>query len=449
MQKKRGVLLGFLILSLVVATACSGGGSGDASGASAAGSSAAAGSSGDGEVKTVTFANWAAAEESTQPYIAEVISAFEAENPNIKIDVQSIPVSDILKEVTIQATAGNAPDIAQISSDNVLQLQTAGLIQPLDDLLGADFQADLYPDLYDSIGVVDGKHYASPWANSTHGFFYNRKLLEQAGLDPDSPPKTIDELKEALTVAREKLPDDVILLQADTTVRTLGLTQQWPFLVAFNDGVAPFTLEGEVNFNTEGIKEYMEFMRWAVDENITLPGLKYGEFRPYAAQDKLLFGNDVSCFDGIVRSLNEELTPEILYETWGATALPGTNAGVQATPVQAHSLVIFEGSDVSEEAALFLEYLVASDAGLNDYIAPTGWVPAVQSANEKSPAIAENPIVTSFIEDVVPTGTTLPTGPDYTSYAEIIMTAVQQVITTDDEIQPILDDAQAQLEALF
>jgi maltose-binding protein MalE len=43
----------------------------------------------------------------------------------------------------------------------------------------------------------------------------------------------------------------------------------------------------------------------------------------------------------------------------------------------------------------------------------------------------------------------MPTGPDYAGYAEIIMTAVQQVITTDAAIQPILDDAQKKLEALF
>jgi maltose-binding protein MalE len=43
----------------------------------------------------------------------------------------------------------------------------------------------------------------------------------------------------------------------------------------------------------------------------------------------------------------------------------------------------------------------------------------------------------------------MPTGPDYASYAEIIMTAVQQVITTNDAIQPIIDAAQKKLEALF
>ncbi|AEF81901.1 ABC transporter substrate-binding protein [Leadbettera azotonutricia] len=403
----------------------------------------------DGGVKTISFANWASVEEATQSRIAAVITAFEQAHPDLKIDVQGIPVSDIVKEITIRSTAGNPPDIAQLSSDNVRQLQSANLLIPLDDLLSADFKKDLYPDLYDATGLIDGKHYAAPWANSTHGLFYNKKLLAQAGLDPNKPPKTIDELNAILRAAKPKLPAGTLFLQVDTTVRTLGLIHQWPFLLAFNNGVEPYNLKGEVHFNTPGIKAYLEWLRWLVKEEYTLPGLKYGEFRPYAAQDKLLFGNDWTTFDGILRSLNPQLTPAILYETWGATALPAGSDGKARTPVQAHALVIFRNSKVQKETASFLEFLAASPDSLNKYIAASGFTPATQSAFSKAPAFSESGFIKSFISDVVPTSVPMPTGPDYASYAEIIMTAVQQVITTDAAIQPILDDGQKKLEALF
>jgi multiple sugar transport system substrate-binding protein len=402
-----------------------------------------------GEVKTVTFANWASVEEATQPRISAVIKAFEASHPDIRIEVQGIPVSDIVKEITIRSTSGNAPDIAQLVSDNVRQIQAIGLLRPLDDLLSPGFKNDLYQDLYDATGLIDGQHFAAPWANSTHGLFYNKKLLKEAGLDPLKPPKTIDELNDILKIARQKLPSDVILLQADTTIRTLGLIHQWPFLLAFNDGVEPYNLKGEVRFNTDGIKKYMEWLRLAIKDGYTLPGLKYGEFRPYAAQDKLLFGNDWTCFDGILRSLNKDLTPEALYETWGATSLPAGSDGTHRTPVQAHALVIFKDSKVSREAAQFLEFFVSDEAALNEYIAASGFTPATLSAFEKAPVLADSPFIKSFVSDVVPASVPMPTGPDYASYAEIIMTAVQEVITTDEPIQPILDSAQKKLEELF
>jgi multiple sugar transport system substrate-binding protein len=401
------------------------------------------------EVKTVVFANWVSVEEATQGRIGEIIGAFEAANPDIRIEVQGIPVSDIVKEITIRSAAGNPPDIAQVPSDNVRALQSAGLLAPLDHLLDASFRKNIYPDLYDATGLVGDSHYAVPWANSTHGLFYNRRLLAQAGLDPNKPPKTLVELTSILKTAREKLPDDVILLQADTTVRTLGLLHQWPLMLAFNNGVEPYNLKGEVNFNTDGIKKYLEWLRTLVKEKYTLPGLKYGEFRPYAAQGKLLFGNDWTCFDGIVRSLNKELTSESLYETWGATALPAGMDGIHRTPVQAHALVVFEGSKVKPETAKFLEFLVADKVAVEQYIAANGFTPVTADAFEKAPELSKNAFIRAFVSDVIPSSVTMPTGPDYASCAEIIMTAVQEVITTDKPIEPILVSAQEELEELL
>ena len=403
----------------------------------------------EGEQKVVTFVNWASVEEATQPNILAIIEAFEKENPDIKIDNQGIAVSDIVKELTIMCTAGNAPDVAQLVSDNVRQLQASNFLHPLDGLFSEEFVAQLYPDLYDACGLVDGQHYASPWANSTHGLFYNRKLMEEAGFDPNKPPTTIDELTEMMRIAKEKLPDDVIMLQADTTVRTIGLIHQWPLMLAFNEGVEPYNLAGEVNMNTEGMKAYMEWMRMLVNDGLVPPGLKYGEFRPYAAQNKLLFGNDWTCFDGIVRSLDANITPEIMYETWGATNLPAGKDGIPRTPVQAHSLVIFKDSDVSEEAAKFVEFMVANKVGVEEYIASNGFTPVTVNALEVVPSLANSPFITGFSSDVIPTSVPMPTGPDYAMYAEIIMVAVQEVITTDNAIEPILANAQKKLEALF
>jgi ABC-type glycerol-3-phosphate transport system substrate-binding protein len=159
--------------------------------------------------------------------------------------------------------------------------------------------------------------------------------------------------------------------------------------------------------------------------------------------------NDWTTFDGIVRSLNPQLTPAILYETWGATALPAGSDGKHRTPVQAHALVVFRNSKVQKETVSFLEYLTASPEALNKYIAASGFTPATLSAFDKAPAFSESGFIKSFLSDVVPSSVAMPTGPDYASYAEIIMTAVQQVITTNDAIQPIIDAAQKKLEALF
>ena len=405
----------------------------------------------DGGQVTLSFVNWASVEEATQADILRVIDAFQAENPGISIRNHGVAFSDIVQQLTVMSAAGNAPDIAQIASDNIIQLQSAGFLTSLDNLLSRPFVSDLYPDLYDAVGLVDGRHYAVPWANATHGLFYNRVLMAQAGLDPSRPPRTMDEFTTMMRTAKRNLPDDVIILQTDTTVRTMGVIHNWPFMLAFTNGVPPYTLDGQVNYNTPGMRAFMEWMRMLVNEGLTLPGLRMGQFRPYAAQNKLLFGNDWTTFDGIVRSMDESgsLTPELMYRTWGATALPAGRDGIVRTPAQAHTLAVFEQSRNKEAATSFLEYLVGSQIALDDYIGKNGFTPVTRSAVSKSRALQQSDFVASFVSDVIPTTVPIPTGPDYGEYSEIIMTGVQEVITTNRSIDEILSDGQRRLEALF
>ena len=54
---------------------------------------------------------------------------------------------------------------------------------------------------------------------------------------PQNRHKTMEELDKAVQQAKQKLPKDVIMLQLDTTIRTIGLFDQWPFMLNFTEGV--------------------------------------------------------------------------------------------------------------------------------------------------------------------------------------------------------------------
>ena len=400
---------------------------------------------------TITFTNWVSVEEGTQPGMIALMDAFQKANPNIIVKNEGIAVSDMVQQLTVRSAASNPPDVSQLLSDNIGQLQAAGFLAAVDNILSPAFLADLYKDLFDAVALIDGKHYASPWTITSNGLFYNKKLMEQAGLDPSKPPKNVEELTQMMRIAKQKLPDDVIMLQTDTTVRTIGLHHEWPFMLAFNDGVPPYTLDGKVNFNTPGMKGYLEWIRMLVNEKYTLPGMRYGQFRPYAAKNQLLFGHDGSYFDGIVRALDDTkaLTSEVFHQTWAATSPPAGKDGIFRVPAQTHSLVIFELPKNKQATATFVEYMVASEQALNNYFADNGFSPVIQSALSKAPRIASNPVVAAFLKDVVSASVTMPTGPDYALYAEVIMTGVQEAITTNRSIDDILADGQKKLEDLF
>lgn len=397
---------------------------------------------------TISFTNWVTVEEGTRDKVIAVIADFEKSNPGIKVETKGIPVSDISSQIAVMCSANTPPDVSQLINDTVFTHAASGFLEPVDSLASPEFLSDIPQGAFDSAGLYEGKHYALPWAISDVGFWYNKKLLQQAGLDPNKPPKTLEELDAAVAQAKTKLPAETIMLQLDTTVRTIGLSHQWPFMLAFNDGVAP--VEGnKVSFNTAGIAKYGEWIRKQVKEGNTLPGKKYGEFRPMAAQDRLLFAFDASLMAGIMKSLNTELTDEDIFETWGVAAIPAGANGKNYTAPSSHCLVTFKGSDKKDAAIKFMEYMIGSEYSLTEYILPTGYPPVTKSA-VALPQVSENPIIKGFMDQVLPAEvSSLPVGPDYSKTAEIIMAAVQEFIVTDKPVQDIINAAQTKLEEIY
>ncbi|KJS84797.1 MAG: hypothetical protein JM58_10220 [Peptococcaceae bacterium BICA1-8] len=394
------------------------------------------------EPVTITWVNWVSTEEGTRDKIKSVVDQFEKDNPNIKVDIKPVPVSDIQNQLTIMVTGKNAPDISQVHPDDVIALAAMGALEPVDELLSADFKADLHQSLLD-LTTFEGTRYGIPWAPAGPGFLYNKKLMEQAGLDPKNPPNTIYEFTEALEIAKKNLPKDVIGFQLDTTIRTIGLQHEWPFMRAF--GALP--IDGNnIDIDTPEMKEYAEWLRTVVKNGYTLPGKKYGEFRPMAAQGRLLFAFDGSYLRGIVTSLNTEITDQIFNETWGVASLPGTKDGKHYASPDDHFLVAFKDSENKEAVAKFAEYLVNSDYSLKNYINPVGFVPATKSAIQRVPEISQDPIRSAFIEKIVPTVVPLPYGPNYSSVATAFMAGMQEVITTDKPIDEILSKLQTKVE---
>jgi multiple sugar transport system substrate-binding protein len=410
---------------------------------------AAAQPAASGQQETVVFVNWVSAEEGTRTQMKTVIDAFMAANPNIKVDVKAIPVSDVPNQVTIMATGGNAPDISQLQGDAVVTLASTGILEPVDDLIPKALLADLPQNIYDSAGLYQGKHYAIPWAPAENGMWYNKKLMAQAGLDPTKPPTTMDELNAAVAQAKTKLPKETVMLQLDTTNRTIGLYDEWPFMMNFNDGVPPVDAQGKISVNTPGMQAYGEWIRKQVKDGNTLPGKRFGEFRPAMAQNQLLFGFDLTATKGTIQSLDKTITDQQLYDTWGMAPTPAGKNGKHYSADVNHDLVIFKDSKHKQAAMKLAEWLVNSDEAIKDYILPVGYSPMTKSAVQRIPEISKNPIVKSFADNVLPTVVPMPYGPNYNAMSDIIMSGVQEMITTDKPIADILANAETRLKAIY
>ncbi|MDO7906851.1 sugar ABC transporter substrate-binding protein [Paenibacillus sp. JX-17] len=189
-RNKRGfivMLLSVVLLSMLLG-ACSSKESGtDSAGGSTGGSSA-------GEKITLEF--WTIALQPTfTDYFNELISSYEKEHTNVKIDWKDYPYDAVTNKLLTSIASGKSPDVVNLNTEFASQMGSKGAVVDFNDFLTDEQKGAYFDGIYNST-VIDGKAYALPWYTGTEVLFMNTKLVKQAGLDPANPPKTREELAE-------------------------------------------------------------------------------------------------------------------------------------------------------------------------------------------------------------------------------------------------------------
>ena len=127
-----------------------------------------------------------------------LIDEFQAKYPNIKIQARNVPSPDILKSTVAQAAAGDPPEVVQLVL-NGLDFAVNNLpVQPIDQIAPKDEYADMVKHILPQalkLGQMNGHLYGSPYTFSTPTLFYNADIFKAAGLDPDKPPTTWEQVR--------------------------------------------------------------------------------------------------------------------------------------------------------------------------------------------------------------------------------------------------------------
>lgn len=168
----------------------------------------AAGATAKSQATTVTFWNQMNTEETAT--VKSLIPLFEAANPNIKIDMTTIPFTGYVQKFSTAAQAGQAPDIIRVDNAPDTQgLAAQGLLTDLTSKISAADKADFVQAAYKG-GVYNGKAYSVPQTVDALGLYYNKALFKAKGLT--APPKTLAQL---VTYCQKFGNGKGILLNAD------------------------------------------------------------------------------------------------------------------------------------------------------------------------------------------------------------------------------------------
>ncbi|WP_216207510.1 ABC transporter substrate-binding protein [Amycolatopsis aidingensis] len=124
------------------------------------------------------------------------VAAFEEAHPDI--DIQPKEGFMEVEQFSAKLAGGQLEDVFYVYFTDpatiIARRQAADITQAVQDLPQLDA---LQPQLLDVFRDEEGKLYGLPTANYSMGLLYNRPLFEQAGLDPDDPPRTWAEVRTA------------------------------------------------------------------------------------------------------------------------------------------------------------------------------------------------------------------------------------------------------------
>jgi len=119
--------------------------------------------------------------------------AFKAAYPNITVDVQSIVYNDLLDKFRTALLGNAAPMVIRLQILGGVEFAAKGYLQPLKPEDVGYTTADFWPGALKSV-TYEGTTYGLPTNNETMAFIWNAKVFADAGLDPESPPKTWDDV---------------------------------------------------------------------------------------------------------------------------------------------------------------------------------------------------------------------------------------------------------------
>jgi multiple sugar transport system substrate-binding protein len=139
------------------------------------------------------------------PVMKSLVDKFNTQNPNIKVTMNVYEWADYYQKVPAAVSTGNGPDLGIMHVDQVATNAARGVVLPLDDLAKSLnlTESDFSPPVWQA-GVYNGKRYSIPLDVHPLGMFYNKKVLQSAGLDPEKPPTNNQEYMAALDKLKSK-----------------------------------------------------------------------------------------------------------------------------------------------------------------------------------------------------------------------------------------------------
>ncbi|MBN2406512.1 MAG: ABC transporter substrate-binding protein [Elusimicrobia bacterium] len=333
----------------------------------------------EGRIVVSYWEKWTGFEKEA---MQKVVDKFNDSQDMIYVDM--LPVSAIDQKLIVATASGVPPDLAGVWTKTVPTLADKGAITDLTEFcreagIGQD---DFIPFIWELI-THRGRVWAMMTTPATIGFYWNKRLFREAGLDPNKPPKTIDELdvySDKLTVFEHKETgkrytyyelvqklggqeeateyiklNNLPMIQAGFLPSEPGW---WPWLWGYFFGGTMFEAPDKITANQ---KENIEAYKWIQtyikkygEYNVKKFSSGFGSFS--SPQNAFLSGKIAMELQGVwLYNFIDKYSPGM---QWGAAAMPTKDKEHYGMAMcEGDVLIIPQGAKCVKEAFEFIKFL--------------------------------------------------------------------------------------------
>jgi multiple sugar transport system substrate-binding protein len=363
-----------------------------------------------------------------------IVAAFEAENPNIQIEVQTAAFADYFTSLQTQIAGGSAPDTFELNYENFVTYARSGALLDLSPYLdGSIDPARYYPLALE--GFSDGgTQFGLPATFSDVVLIYNRTLFDDAGLDYPTADWT---WADYMTAAEA-------LTAADAGV--YGGFQPVSFFEFYKSlaqaGGEFFDADGQAAFNSpEGVAaaEWLTSKPGTVMPTLAdIGGTPDFDTALFTSGKLAMWHNGIWQFAG----LNESgVDYDIVVE-------PGDVQ--QANAVFMNGAVASAATDHPDEAAQWIAFLTGSPTTVETRLA-SSW---------ELPAVADDEAFASYLEITPPDNRQAvfdaldnialpPVIERQQEMQDIVTQALERIVSDNVDVQQALDDAADEVNGLL
>lgn len=382
---------------------------------------------------TGTIELWAAGAEGEE--LPVLFEQFQADNPDVEINMTQIPEQDFVTKMTAAIAAGSVPDLIYVFAEHQPALFATDAFAKVPDGL---VDEDTFFESVWETGQVDGVSYAVPWFTYARVFQYRADLAEAAGVDA---PQDWDELRAFAQTLKDTGVDFPLAFYVVPFDEYTAA--QFDTFAHQNGGGIISDDDSEWTINSPENVEALEFYGSLFADGFVSPDAPTSvDSVGYLTDGRLAGVLNGPWLRGWLKDANGQ---QWVDDHMAALVPPAGPDGQRAASIGGGNWAVPAEAENADAAWKFVRYASEPETQLA-WFESMGNLPTVKSAWD-DPAIADDEALAA-VRDAMEFGVSIPAVPTWNQVGKILGEQIERVARGTGTAQEALDAAQAEAESI-